>query len=65
MLFELTVKDGTKVRVVAGPVAFDGRNVPEVPGSSPSLGEHTDELLRSAGYSAEAISVLRAKRVAQ
>jgi crotonobetainyl-CoA:carnitine CoA-transferase CaiB-like acyl-CoA transferase len=65
MLFDLTVEDGTKVRVVAGPVAFDGHNVPEVPRASPGLGAHTDELLRSVGYSDEAISALKAKRAAQ
>jgi crotonobetainyl-CoA:carnitine CoA-transferase CaiB-like acyl-CoA transferase len=65
MLFDLTMEDGEKVRVVAGPVTFDGRNTLEVPRPSPGLGADTDELLRSAGYSDEAISALIAKRAAQ
>jgi len=65
MLFDLTLEDGEKVRVVAGPVTFDGRNTLELPRPSPSLGAHTDELLRSVGYSNEAISIMRAQRVAQ
>jgi crotonobetainyl-CoA:carnitine CoA-transferase CaiB-like acyl-CoA transferase len=65
MLFDLSVKDGTEIRVVAGPVAFDGRTVFGSVGCSPSLGEHTDELLRSVGYSDQAILELKAKRAAQ
>jgi formyl-CoA transferase len=31
--------------------------------SSPLLGEHTDEVLRQLGYSADDVSMLRAERV--
>jgi crotonobetainyl-CoA:carnitine CoA-transferase CaiB-like acyl-CoA transferase len=65
MLFDLAMEDGEKVRVVAGPVTFDGRNTLEMPRRSPGLGAHTDELLRSVGYCDEAISALKAKRAAQ
>jgi crotonobetainyl-CoA:carnitine CoA-transferase CaiB-like acyl-CoA transferase len=65
MIFDLSVEDGTEVRVVAGPVAFDGRAAPATVRPSPGLGDHTDDLLRSVGYSGEAVLALKAKRVAQ
>jgi crotonobetainyl-CoA:carnitine CoA-transferase CaiB-like acyl-CoA transferase len=65
MLFDLALGDGLGVRVVAGPVAFDGRTAPQAGRCAPGLGEHTDELLRSSGYSEPAITALRIKRVVQ
>lgn len=48
-LFDVTVADGTPVKVVAGPVAFNGRAAPAAPRCSPTLGQDTDELLASIG----------------
>jgi crotonobetainyl-CoA:carnitine CoA-transferase CaiB-like acyl-CoA transferase len=46
-------------------VAFDGRAAPVNPKGSPSMGEHTDELLRSVGYSDDAIAALKSRQIAQ
>jgi len=64
MCFTLDVR-GTPIQVVAGPAAFNGEPGPLNPQPSATLGEHTDELLRSAGYTDAAIADLKAKRVAQ
>jgi crotonobetainyl-CoA:carnitine CoA-transferase CaiB-like acyl-CoA transferase len=64
MIFNLRVGE-TPVRVVAGPAAFDGRAAPAEPRGSPMLGEHTDALLTSAGYTTEQVSDLKARHVAQ
>jgi len=64
MCFTLDV-DGTPIQVVAGPAAFNGEPGPLNPQPSAKLGAHTDELLRSAGYTDAAIADLKAKRVAQ
>jgi len=58
MIFPMRVGE-TTVNVVAGPAAFDGRARPEVPTGSPGMGEHTDELLLGAGYSAEQLAGLK------
>jgi crotonobetainyl-CoA:carnitine CoA-transferase CaiB-like acyl-CoA transferase len=58
MIFPMKVGE-TTVNVVAGPAAFDGRARPEVPTGSPGMGEHTDELLLGAGYSAEQLAGLK------
>jgi crotonobetainyl-CoA:carnitine CoA-transferase CaiB-like acyl-CoA transferase len=61
-----TIKvDGQDIKIVSGPVAFDGSTHSVLPQSAPSLGEHTDELLAASGYSADAIAELKAARVAQ
>lgn len=62
-LFKVQVADGTDVTVVAGPVAFNGSAVPEQPHSSPNLGEHSDELLRSIGVSAEYLQACKEKKI--
>jgi len=64
MIFNLNVGE-TRVRVVAGPAAFDGRAAPAEPQGSPWMGEHTDSLLIEVGYSAEQLSDLKARNVAQ
>jgi crotonobetainyl-CoA:carnitine CoA-transferase CaiB-like acyl-CoA transferase len=46
-------------------VTFDGRATPEVSRCSPGLGDHTDELLRGAGYTDAAIADLKQRRIAQ
>jgi crotonobetainyl-CoA:carnitine CoA-transferase CaiB-like acyl-CoA transferase len=64
MTYPMTVGED-KITLVAGPVAFDGRAAPANPKGSPGMGEHTDELLRSVGYSDEAIAALKSRRIAQ
>lgn len=63
MVFPLRVGDQS-VRVVAGPTVFDGQSAPVAPQPSPALGQHTDPLLRAAGYSDAQLAVLRAERIA-
>lgn len=64
MIFPMKVGE-TTVNVVAGPAAFDGRARPEVPTGSPGMGEHTDELLLGAGYSAEQLAELKSSGFVQ
>ena len=45
-------------RVLANPIKLDGERLPSR--LAPSLGEHTDELLRDAGLSPAEIAALRA-----
>lgn len=47
---------------VASPVSFDGKPM-RPPGASPSLGQHSAQVLRDAGYSDDEISKLRALKV--
>jgi crotonobetainyl-CoA:carnitine CoA-transferase CaiB-like acyl-CoA transferase len=54
--------DGQPVKIVSGPVAFDGSTHTVLPSSSPALGEHTDALLSSAGYSSDTIAALKRAR---
>jgi crotonobetainyl-CoA:carnitine CoA-transferase CaiB-like acyl-CoA transferase len=64
MIYPLQVGDRT-IKVVAGPVRFDGRAV--LPGmvASPAMGAHTDALLAEAGYSPQAVADLKARGIAQ
>ena len=64
MVFPLNVGVQT-VRVVAGPTVFDGRSAPSAPQRSPTLGQHTEPLLRAAGYTDSQIAVLRAEQIAR
>lgn len=64
MIFDMDV-NGAPVKVVAGPAAFDGRAAPVSPQQSPGMGSHTDALLAEIGYSAQQISDLKARKVAQ
>lgn len=54
-----------RIRVVAGPTAFDGRAAPAAPLRSPTMGQHTDELLREVGFTAEAVGAMKIKQIAQ
>jgi crotonobetainyl-CoA:carnitine CoA-transferase CaiB-like acyl-CoA transferase len=44
-------------RVLANPIRLDGARLPSRRG--PALGEHTDEVLREAGFAPEEIAALR------
>ncbi len=59
--FNITAEDGTPVRVIAGPVSVDGEPLHVTPRRAPSLAEHTDEVLRSAGFSEAELQTLRAQ----
>lgn len=63
MVYKLAVEDGTEVQLVAGPVAFDGQAAPANPRHAPLYGEHTDEVLGSAGIDAATIAEMRARGV--
>jgi crotonobetainyl-CoA:carnitine CoA-transferase CaiB-like acyl-CoA transferase len=64
MIFPITAPNGQTVNVVAGPVAFDGKSVSVIPRGSPDMGQHTDEVLASIGYTAERIADLKARDIA-
>jgi crotonobetainyl-CoA:carnitine CoA-transferase CaiB-like acyl-CoA transferase len=64
MVFPMQVGD-EKIRVVAGPTAFDGRAAPTAPERSPGMGEHTDHYLAALGYGAQQIESMKQRRIAQ
>jgi len=64
MVFNMDIGN-ERIRVVAGPTAFDGRAAPAAPQRSPAMGQHTDELLQEVGFNAEAIAALKLARTAQ
>ncbi len=45
-------------RAVATPITFHGRGLPPL-GAVPGLGEHTDEVLTRAGFTADELAALR------
>ncbi len=63
MMRKMTVGD-TQVDIVAGPTSFDEKLFFGEPAASPVLGAHTASLLAEVGYSADAISDMRARAVA-
>jgi crotonobetainyl-CoA:carnitine CoA-transferase CaiB-like acyl-CoA transferase len=65
MYIDIPMPDGNKIRAVTGPVLFDGNPMAIAPHRAPELGEHTDELLRSAGFSDEEVARLKAAGAAQ
>lgn len=58
-LIEVTVPGGGKAEVLRTPFNLEGAE--EGPGVVPSVGEHTDVVLRELGYSEAEIEALRAK----
>jgi formyl-CoA transferase len=58
------IEDGERPELltVAGPICIADQP-PRRPGSAPSVGQHTDEVLRAAGYNADAIAKLRARKI--
>ncbi len=64
MTFQMPVEDG-EVTLVAGPVAFDGKQMASPASRAPHMGEHTDELLKGVGYSASDIAALKAAGAVQ
>jgi len=62
MVYDLDV-EGQKVKLVAGPVAYDGQAAPQNPRHAPGYGEHTDSVLKAAGFDAGAIAGLKARKV--
>ena len=62
-MFKLPLKSGEIVDVVAGPIGFDSQSAPTKLVCSPDLGEHSDEILGSIGFSAADLAELRAAHV--
>ena len=59
----MPLKSGEVVDVVAGPIGYDSQCAPSKPVCSPELGEHSDEVLASIGFSAEDLARLRAANI--
>ncbi|MCM2346866.1 MAG: CoA transferase [Acidovorax soli] len=53
--------DGRKARLLANPIRITGVDLPNK--AAPSMGEHTEEVLRDAGLTQEQIDTLRSKGV--
>jgi crotonobetainyl-CoA:carnitine CoA-transferase CaiB-like acyl-CoA transferase len=51
------------VRQIGVPVRLSGTPVPDIQKPAPQLGEHSEEVLLEAGYSAEAIESLRRRGI--
>jgi crotonobetainyl-CoA:carnitine CoA-transferase CaiB-like acyl-CoA transferase len=64
MIFNMDLGN-ERIRVVAGPTAFDGRAAPAAPMRSPTMGQHTDELLHELGFTPEAVGAMKIKQIAQ
>ena len=58
MIWEMDHKTAGVVKTIANPIEFTGTKL-ATPAPPPRLGEHTDEILASAGYDAAAISALK------
>lgn len=65
LYIDIPMPDGNKIKAVTGPVLFDGSAMAIAPQRAPDLGEHTDELLHSAGYSDAQVDELKAAGAAQ
>jgi crotonobetainyl-CoA:carnitine CoA-transferase CaiB-like acyl-CoA transferase len=61
-LAPLTLPDGRETKVPLFPFTLDGERLP-VRLQPPRLGEHTNELLRAAGYSDEQLDDLRGRGI--
>jgi crotonobetainyl-CoA:carnitine CoA-transferase CaiB-like acyl-CoA transferase len=62
MVHEYDHPDVGRLRLMGQPIAFTDTPTRD-PGPPPTLGQHTDEVLKEAGYDAAAIHELRAKKV--
>ena len=58
------IQDGEQreLLTVAGPICIADQPLRR-PGPAPSVGQHTDEVLRAAGYDTDAIAQLRARKI--
>ena len=63
-LAPIRMNDGSMSRVPLLPFTLDGAQ-PQIRAQPPRVGEHTDALLREAGYGDAEIAALRARAVAQ
>lgn len=64
MIFPMQV-GAERIRVVAGPTAFDGRTALDDARASPGMGEHTAQYLRELGYETAHIEDLKQRGIAQ
>ena len=62
MVHEYEHPDVGRLRLMGQPLAFAGTPTRD-PGPPPTLGQHTDEVLREIGYDASAVNDLRARKV--
>jgi crotonobetainyl-CoA:carnitine CoA-transferase CaiB-like acyl-CoA transferase len=62
MVHEYDHPDVGRLRLMGQPLAFAGTPTRD-PGPPPTLGQHTDEVLRELGYDATAVHDLRARKV--
>jgi crotonobetainyl-CoA:carnitine CoA-transferase CaiB-like acyl-CoA transferase len=62
MVHEYDHPDVGRLRLMGQPLAFAGSPTRD-PGRPPTLGQHTDEVLRELGYDATAVNDLRARKV--
>jgi crotonobetainyl-CoA:carnitine CoA-transferase CaiB-like acyl-CoA transferase len=62
MIHEYDHPEVGRLRLMGQPLVFDDTPTRD-PGPPPTLGQHTDDVLREAGYNAAAVAALRDKRV--
>jgi crotonobetainyl-CoA:carnitine CoA-transferase CaiB-like acyl-CoA transferase len=62
MVHEYDHPEVGRLRLIGQPLVFTDTPTRD-PGPPPTLGQHTDEVLREAGYTDDAIAALRAKQV--
>jgi crotonobetainyl-CoA:carnitine CoA-transferase CaiB-like acyl-CoA transferase len=64
-VFPMQLNNGVTVDVVAGPIGFDGVCAPEAPVGSPSLGEHSEEILQGIGLTQNELARLRTAQIVE